>query len=239
MSAFLVSGGYPLRTLGNKQKGCSWTFCPAGLHSKSVVFSGGVGNDLSFEHELVKEIGCNIILFDPTPTGVRTMERPENRIPQFKFMPVGLAGSCGSLRLSPPMHAEEGSWFSSSASEGLEVPVVDFATMLAQNHQEHADLLKIDIEGAEYGVIEHILRKGLSVRQLLVEYHDGLIPGIRRTRSLRSMFKLMAGGYTIFKGPIMDNKGKAVITSGTERGQTDPELEKMDYLVEGVIGATS
>jgi simple sugar transport system substrate-binding protein len=51
--------------------------------------------------------------------------------------------------------------------------------------------------------------------------------------------KLMAGSYTIFKGPITDNKGKAVITSGTERGQTDPELEKMDYLVEGVLGATS
>jgi simple sugar transport system substrate-binding protein len=37
----------------------------------------------------------------------------------------------------------------------------------------------------------------------------------------------------------MDNKGTAVITTGTERGQKDPELERMDYLVEGVIGATS
>jgi basic membrane protein A len=51
--------------------------------------------------------------------------------------------------------------------------------------------------------------------------------------------KLAEGTYTIFKGPIMDNKGKAVITAGTDRGQKDPELEKMDYLVEGVIGATS
>ena len=51
--------------------------------------------------------------------------------------------------------------------------------------------------------------------------------------------KLVAGSYTIFKGPIMDNKGNAVITAGTDRGQKDPELEKMNYLVEGVIGATS
>jgi simple sugar transport system substrate-binding protein len=50
---------------------------------------------------------------------------------------------------------------------------------------------------------------------------------------------LSAEGYTIFKGPLMDNKGKAVITAGTDRGQKDPELEKMDYLVEGVLGATS
>ena len=49
----------------------------------------------------------------------------------------------------------------------------------------------------------------------------------------------MAGNYVIFKGPIADNKGKTVIAAGVERGQTDPELEKMNYLVEGVIGATS
>jgi simple sugar transport system substrate-binding protein len=51
--------------------------------------------------------------------------------------------------------------------------------------------------------------------------------------------KLTAGDYVIFKGPITDNKGKTVIAVGTDRGQKDPELEKMDYLVEGVIGATS
>ncbi|MGA2292551.1 MAG: BMP family ABC transporter substrate-binding protein, partial [Bradyrhizobium sp.] len=51
--------------------------------------------------------------------------------------------------------------------------------------------------------------------------------------------QLTAGTYTIFKGPVMDNKAKTVISAGTERGQKDPELEKMDYLVEGVIGATS
>lgn len=50
---------------------------------------------------------------------------------------------------------------------------------------------------------------------------------------------LIAGTHTVFKGPIMDNKGKMVIAAGVDRGQKDPELEKMDYLVEGVIGATS
>ena len=52
--------------------------------------------------------------------------------------------------------------------------------------------------------------------------------------------KLTAGTYAIFKGPIVDNKGKTVIAAGTSSAaRRDPELEKMDYLVEGVIGATS
>ena len=50
---------------------------------------------------------------------------------------------------------------------------------------------------------------------------------------------LSAEGYSIFKGGLLDNKGKTVISAGTDRGQKDPELEKMDYLVEGVLGATS
>ena len=51
--------------------------------------------------------------------------------------------------------------------------------------------------------------------------------------------KLIAGTYVIFKGPLKDNKGNVVIAGGVSRGQTDVELEKMNYLVEGVIGATS
>lgn len=48
--------------------------------------------------------------------------------------------------------------------------------------------------------------------------------------------KLTAGTYVIFKGPLKDNKGKVILAEGKELVQTAPELESMDYLVEGVIG---
>ena len=51
--------------------------------------------------------------------------------------------------------------------------------------------------------------------------------------------KLTSGNYVIFKGPVVDNKGNTAVASGVSRGQTDPELEKMSYLLDGVIGATS
>jgi basic membrane protein A and related proteins len=51
--------------------------------------------------------------------------------------------------------------------------------------------------------------------------------------------KLLAGGFVIFKGPLKDNKGNLVIAGGQEQGQTDPTLESMNYLVEGVVGSTS
>ncbi|MDY0746208.1 BMP family ABC transporter substrate-binding protein [Paucibacter sp. R3-3] len=48
--------------------------------------------------------------------------------------------------------------------------------------------------------------------------------------------KMMAGGFDIFVGELKDNTGKVVIPKGTALKQTDPVLEGMNYLVEGVIG---
>ncbi|HTB57771.1 MAG TPA: BMP family ABC transporter substrate-binding protein, partial [Polyangia bacterium] len=50
--------------------------------------------------------------------------------------------------------------------------------------------------------------------------------------------KFMAGTMVIYKGPLKDNTGKVVIAAGTEEKQTDINLEKMDYLVDGVVGKT-
>lgn len=49
--------------------------------------------------------------------------------------------------------------------------------------------------------------------------------------------QMVADRFDIFKGPLKDNKGAGVIPAGTVHRQTDLELEKMNYLVEGVIGA--
>jgi basic membrane protein A and related proteins len=49
--------------------------------------------------------------------------------------------------------------------------------------------------------------------------------------------KMIAGSFDIFKGPLKDNKGNTVVAAGKLFKQTDIELEKMNYLVEGVIGS--
>jgi len=50
--------------------------------------------------------------------------------------------------------------------------------------------------------------------------------------------KMMDGSFVIFAGPIKDNKGNVVVAEGVSQVQTDPNLEKMNYLVEGVVGDT-
>jgi basic membrane protein A and related proteins len=51
--------------------------------------------------------------------------------------------------------------------------------------------------------------------------------------------EIKKGGFSIFKGPMKDNKGNVVIPAGKSYPETAIELESCNYLVEGVVGATS
>ncbi len=177
---------------------CPWTICPTALNSKSVVYSGGVGSDISFEHELVKRFGCHIVLCDPSPTGQKTMALPENQLPQFHYFPLGLAGCSGKLSLSPPVDPQGDSWFSSrEGSALLEVPCMDLKSLMKQNGHDHIDLLKLDIEGCEYEVIDHLLKYRLAIQQLSVEFHHGTLPAIRRSQTIRTILRLVSSGYRL------------------------------------------
>jgi simple sugar transport system substrate-binding protein len=49
--------------------------------------------------------------------------------------------------------------------------------------------------------------------------------------------EIMKGGFSVFKGPMKDNKGNEVIAAGKAYPETAVELESLNYLVEGVHGA--
>jgi simple sugar transport system substrate-binding protein len=87
--------------------------------------------------------------------------------------------------------------------------------------------------------IPNFYRGGLQEEIVKVSPYGPAVGETARKHADEVKAKFLATGLAVFKGPLMDNKGKTVITAGVERGQKDPELEKMDYLVEGVIGATS
>jgi len=187
-----------LITLGAQDSICKWTVCPTHLGAASIVYSGGIGSDITFEHALVEKFGSDVILLDPSPAGVKTMSLAENKIPQFHFQPLALAGRTGKLRLRPPLDPGGDSWFSTTGAEGqLEVPCTDLVSLMKENGHRHIDLLKLDIEGSEYEVIDHLLAQRLPIGQIAVEFHHGILPGIRRRQTILTMVKMMARGYRL------------------------------------------
>ena len=87
--------------------------------------------------------------------------------------------------------------------------------------------------------IPNLVRGGLKEKIVKQGAYTALVSDEARKHADDVKAKLTAGNYVIFKGPIRDNKGNVVIAEGVARGQTDIVLEQMNYLVQGVVGATS
>jgi FkbM family methyltransferase len=193
----LVRRNCELVMLGDRSLGVQWTICPDGLGPKSIVYSGGVGTDISFERGLVQRFGCEIVLLDPSPVGLKTMARAENQIPQLRFRPTALAAQSGTITMAGhPDDAE--SWFAGGEGKATtQVRSTDLASLMKENGHDHIDLLKLDIEGCEYEVIDSVLDRGLCVRQLCADFDYGYVPGVRRSQAIRAILRLALRGYRL------------------------------------------
>jgi basic membrane protein A len=82
----------------------------------------------------------------------------------------------------------------------------------------------------------HLLRGGLKEGFVKMSAYGPAVSDAAKTAADAAKAKLIDGSLVIYTGPIKDNTGKVVIPAGTTRPQTDIELEKMNYLVEGIVG---
>ncbi|HSV51303.1 MAG TPA: BMP family ABC transporter substrate-binding protein [Burkholderiaceae bacterium] len=83
----------------------------------------------------------------------------------------------------------------------------------------------------------NFLRGGLKEGFVKMSAYGAMVPDAAKKGADDIKAKMVAGSFDIFKGPLKDNKGATVIAGGKSLKQTDIELEKMNYLVEGVVGS--
>ncbi|APW37736.1 BMP family ABC transporter substrate-binding protein [Rhodoferax koreense] len=97
---------------------------------------------------------------------------------------------------------------------------------------------KTIIEAAQTGKPHpNFLRGGLKEGYVKMSAYGAMVTDAAKKQADDTKAKMVAGSFDIFKGPLKDNKGKEVIAAGKVFKQTDIELEKMNYLVEGVNGS--
>lgn len=191
----------------------AYVVCPLGLGADSVVYSCGVGNDVSFDRSLIARHGLTLQAFDPTPQSAAFVAG-QALPPQFRFHPWAVADRDGpltlhALRPSPSPHYLPATVldFNRPESERWTVRALRLSTIMTQLGHRRIDLLKLDIEGAEYGVLDDLLREQLDVRQIVLEFHPHLVnlehhrwmlgrTGWQRTRD--AIDGLHQAGYLIF-----------------------------------------
>jgi len=81
----------------------------------------------------------------------------------------------------------------------------------------------------------NFLRGGLKEGYVKMSPYGAMVPDAAKKQADDIKAKMVAGSFDIFAGGLKSNKGAVVVPKTLK--QTDPELEKMNYLVEGVIGS--
>jgi FkbM family methyltransferase len=177
-----------------------WAICPRDLTRDSVVYSAGIGTDISFDLALIQAYGVTVHAFDPTPASIAWLES-QNLPPEYRWQGIGLAAHDGQATFFAPENPQHVSHTvlagATAAGHGIQVDVRRVSTIMRDLGHEAIDVLKMDIEGAEYDVLDDILSSGVAVNQLLIEFHHRFPQvGIEPTR--RAIETLNAAGYRIF-----------------------------------------
>lgn len=178
-----------------------WSILADSLTPASIVYSFGIGEDATFDVAVMAKYGCPVFAFDPTPRSVDWVRR-EVTSPLFRFEATALADHDGVLELYFPSNPDfvSTSLEKSSAMSGasFSAPCASLGSIMARLGHPSVEVLKMDIEGAEYSVLMQALHSGAlrHVRQLLVEFHHWMPPfTLRHTRT--ALDHLAGAGFRV------------------------------------------
>jgi FkbM family methyltransferase len=159
------------------------------LDRDSVVLDVGafVGN---WSHDIAERFDPVIYAFEPATGPARSAERRLVDHPRATVCAYGLsdADQTASLSLNGPgasMYADP------SKVQTATVEIRDVAAVLDELGIERVDLLKVNIEGAEYDLFDRLIETGWlpRIRQVAVQFHEWHPHAYRRRRAIRAALR--------------------------------------------------
>jgi len=169
------------------------------LDSKAICYCVGAGEDISFDIELARNFQCMVYIFDPTPRAKVHFEELNNRIKKglimainndesqyYKikpeelnylfFQPIGVWSENQVMKFYPPknpVHVSHSLLNLQKTVDYIEVDCKKISTIMLSLGHEKITLLKLDIEGAEYQVVESLINDNIYPNILLIEFDEG------------------------------------------------------------------
>lgn len=195
------------------------------LGKNSICYAVGAGEDITFDCELANIYGCKVRIFDPTPksqahfqrlldyvAGKPTENEGEDFIDKYNFpisvyssldfQPYGLASEDRIMKFYLPQNPDHVSCSLvnlQGTQDYFDAQCYRLGTLMSMNRDLSIELLKMDIEGAEYQVIEDIIRSSVRPPMLLIEFDECHSPqdGEARMRVLHNIRLLENVGYRL------------------------------------------
>lgn len=195
------------------------------INENSVVYCVGAGEDISFDVGIVTTYGCNVRIYDPTPRAkihFDTLNSEVNKGNKFavnssdkdfyeiakekldllNFNQLGLWDKKETLKFYSPKnenHVSHSILNLQKTSNYFNAEVNRLSTIMKINGDVKIDVLKIDIEGAEYKVLESIIEDKLDINVICVEYDEFNCPLDNQciNRIKESINKVVDSGYEV------------------------------------------
>jgi FkbM family methyltransferase len=165
----------------------------------STIIAGGIGNDVQFELELIKKKGVLVIGIDPTSTANEFVENRKLRNPllrdKFIYLKKALSDNNEPIKLfygeNDGMSSISSQHRDTHKSNYFVCEAVTIADLLKEYKQ--VSYLKIDIEGAEYGILNKL--EQISVPQISIEFHHHCSAEYTLLQTIALIQKLEKMGY--------------------------------------------
>lgn len=169
-----------LQLLGGTTYG-GWVVPITLLARDAICYCAGVGEDISFDLELAKRFKCQVFAFDPTPRAIEHIRQNASDLPGFHFFDYGLWSSEANMKFYAPrnpQHVSHSILNLQRTKDFFIAPCKRLSLVMEELGHSRLDLLKLDIEGAEYEVIKSIIEDNLDIKVLCVEFDQPM--SIRR-----------------------------------------------------------
>ena len=165
------------------------------LNALSIVYSVGVGEDIRFDLELIKRVGCTVHAMDPVPRAAEYARRAAANEPRFVFHQLAVWSRDETLTFHAPREAGHVSHSAVNlfdTEEAFQAKGRALRSLMQSWGHDHIDLLKVSAEGAEFAILEMLLRDGPVVPILCAEF---TLPPLSSAREM--LDRLAGGGYEL------------------------------------------
>jgi FkbM family methyltransferase len=125
---------------------------------------------------LAARAGARVLAFEPDPSNFALLTENARGYPAVEAVPLAVSGRAGRRMMGRKIRCSTSGWsFFEANNEAQTVECISLPDILKRWRLDHVDLLKLNVEGAEYEIIQDtpvaVLQK---VRRMFLEFHDCL-----------------------------------------------------------------
>lgn len=157
------------------------------LSKNSIVFDVG-GYEGQWASDVYAKYNCTIHIFEPVQPFVQQIKNRFKNNKRIIIHDFGLSNKTTQTTIS--LEHDASSLYLNSNNKVM-VKIIDIYEFIKQKNIHEIDLIKINIEGGEYDLLERIIQTGLvtKIKNIQVQFHDFIPNAQQKMTAMQNQLK--------------------------------------------------